>query len=186
MINFIDVVEFLSSGGNVGSPLGSMLEKVRDGTSGTFNSTGINNEEFKIMSKAAVLRCVDGLRAVERVEFESCPSIRAFARKTNSKEGALVLSVLGAYHKWSLKSKERGLVEIYRLAQRLDPSLPDPEHDEDSLSQGFRTGKTKKARDLTAKLLRDSTVVIDGWINKWNEDLINKNKVVYLNKRRTK
>lgn len=170
MINFSDVVEFLSSGGNVGSPLGSMLDRIRDGTTGS-NTTGVNNEEFKIMSKAAVLRCVDGLRAIDKVEFESCPSLRAFAKRTNSREGALVLSVLGAYHKWSLKSQERGLVEIYRLAQRLDPSLPDPEHDEGDLSQGFRTGKAKKARDLTSKLLNDSMIIMDAWINNWNESL---------------
>lgn len=146
-----------------------MLEKARDGTSGTFGNSGVNNEEFKVLARASILRCVDELRKLDLVLFESCPSIRAFAKKTNCGEGSLVLAVLAAYHKWYLKSPERGLVEIYRLMQKLDPSLPDPDHNEDSLSQSFRTGKTKKARDKTAKLLKDSLLVADTWIREWND-----------------
>ncbi len=168
LVSIVDVIEFLTSS-SVPSNLGIMLDKMRDGTSGTFSNSGINNEEFKILSRASVLRCVDGLRKLDKVEFESCPSIRAFAKKTNSGEGALVLAVMSAYHKWYLRSQERGLVEIYRLMQRLDPSLPDPDHNEDSLSQSFRVGKTKKARDKSSKLLKDSLLVVDTWINQWNE-----------------
>lgn len=184
-INFTDIIEFLSSGGNISSPLGSMLDKIRDGTSGV-GSSGVNNEEFNILSKAAILKCVDGLRKIDQIKFESCPSIRAFAKKTNSGEGSLVLSVLASYHKWHLRSEERGLVEVYRLMQKLDPSLPEPDHDEDSLSQSFRTGKTKKARDGASKLLKDSILVIDTWIKEWNECVKrdNRSNVTYLSDRK--
>lgn len=172
LINFQDLIEFLTSTGNVSSSLGTQLERMKDGTSGTFTHTGVNNEEFRLLSKASILRCVDGLRSVERIEFESCPSLRAFAKRVNASEGPLVLAVIGAYHKWYLKSEMRGLVEVYRVMQRLDPSLPEPDHSEDSLSQSFRTGKTKKARDKASKLLKDSLLAIDSWINKWNEQVV--------------
>lgn len=175
MVTYTDVVEFLS-GSSVPSPLGSMLDKIRDGTSG-IHSSGKNNEEYRILSQAQVLRCVDNLRNIDKIEFENCPSIKAFAKKTECGEGALVLAVLGSYHRWFTKSEMRGLVEIYRLCQKLDSSLPEPYSSEVDTTQGFRTGKTKKARDLAAKLLKDSMLVIDTWVKEWNKE---ERKVRYL------
>lgn len=184
LINIIDIIEFLTGSGNVPSPIGPMLEKVRDGTSGTFGNSGKNNEEYRILAKASILRCVDGLRKIEKIDFESCPSLRAFAKKTNVIEGSLVLAVISAYHQWYLKSEERGLVEVYRLMQKLDPTLPDPSHDEESLHQSFRLGKTRKAREKSAKLLKDSLLVVDAWINKWNDREIEHSKKNRKNVRR--
>lgn len=168
-VSFEEVCAFLVGSGPP-SATGPVLEKVRDGTTGIAGN-GKNNTEFTIIAEAGVLGVVDALRNLPKIDFEKCPNLRKFARKTDCGEGALALAVVGAYSSWNLRSEERGLVEVYRLLQKLDGSLKEPEHSQTELSRAFVLGEgtAVQARDLASRLLKDSLIAVDGWINRHNE-----------------
>lgn len=171
-VSFEEICAFLVGSGPP-SATGPQLEKVRDGTSG-ISGNGKNNADYQLIADAGILGVVDSLRKLARVDFEKCPSLRKFAKKTDCGEGALVLAVVTAYSSWHLKSQERGLVEVYRLMQKLDSSLKEPEHSETELSRAFSLGKEAgsdavHARDAASRLLKDSLLALDGWINRHNE-----------------
>lgn len=171
MISFTELIEYLSSSSpnNIASPLGSMLDKLRDGIY-FVNRPTENNEELKLLSKAPVLDCIDTLKNVHKIEFESVPDLKLFAKKAQVGEGALALAVVGSYYQWASKSEQRGLVEVYRLLQKMDSSLPSPEDSDESLAQSFRSGKggSVKARDKSAKILADSELTLYSWVAIFN------------------
>lgn len=172
IVSFSEIVEYLSSTSpnNIASPLGGMLEKLKNGVY-FVNRPTENNEELKLLSKSSVLKCIDELKKVEKVDFENVPELRFFCRGNKIVEGPLVLAVVGAYHRWSTKSEQRGLVEVYRLLQTLDDKLPDPDIEEEELVQSFRLGKGKiiKARDLSSKILADSELALHTFVQVYNK-----------------
>jgi hypothetical protein len=146
-----------------------MLEKMKDGAYFVTNS-GINNEEFKLLAKAHILDCVDKLRSKKKIDFETVEDLSTFAKKIKMGEGPIALAVTGVYHVWATRSQQRGLVEVYRFMQKMDSTLPEPNHmDEEMLVNAFRTGKEKKARDKSARLLADSELAIYTWIQLYNK-----------------
>lgn len=165
-INIQDLLEYITGIG-MPSALGPMLDKIRDGTSGTF-SVGVNHQELRLLSSGQILSCIDKLRSIKRIDFEEVPDLHKFAKSTGCGEGALAISILSAYHKWSTKSSERGLVEVFRLMQSLLPSLEESNHGEDELVQAFRTGKSKTIRKKAANILADAMLVAETWIIIWN------------------
>jgi hypothetical protein len=124
--------------------------------------------EGRIFARARVLNCIDGLARLVRIGFCPCPDVEAFDRGSKTGQGSIVVSVLRAHEEWRLQSEERGLAAVYEWMRTVQPWLPMPVHDEDSVVQAFRVGKAKVCRRRAAMLVADSLLVMTAWVELWN------------------
>ncbi len=167
-----DVLEHLSSETMVGSSFGAQLERARDGTTGGGDYAQARGAvEERLLSRAAVLRCVDGLQEAVCLSRhgEACVDVRRFAVRVKMGEGAAVVAVLRAYQPWATSSSERGLVAVYEWMRAHSATLPALDiGSEASPAQAFRIGRCKRQRALAAAILADAEVALHAWVESWN------------------
>ena len=167
-----DVLELLSSDTTVGSSLGAMLERARDGTSGSIDyirARGIAEE--RLLARAPIIRCIDALVRTPNIwgKGEACCSVRKFAVRSKMLEGAAVVGVLRAYLPWQSRRGEKGLAYVYAWMLERQPSLGELDlGKEESAEMAFRVGRCRRQRTQAAEMLADAEVALHGWVSVWN------------------
>ncbi len=175
-----DVLEYLSSRTQVPSSLGSQLEELKYGTSGTGGGGG--DAEQAMLNRANLATCVAELEKQQHVKFACTDILPQFARKIRARPGAVAVAVVRAYQPWHcdpdanrpagsekigvIRGPDRGLAEVYDWMREIDTSqkpvtgVPTAEL--------FRDGLAKQAKILAAQMLADAEIVVTEWVTLWN------------------
>lgn len=172
-VSLSDVLSFLSSDAQSPSTFGGDLERARDGIVGIQDYVRQQAKaEEQILSRAAVIRCVDALIANSNLSDigAPCGDIRRFASKCKIRDGAAVVAVLRRYQPWATSWPESGLVAVYEWMRSQSKQLPPVDlSGESTAAQAFRVGKANRARSASAKLVADAITAISLWVERWNK-----------------
>lgn len=163
-----EVLSHLMTRSMVPSPLGSMLARMRDGvTGGTHSPVAVSDSMHRrLLSQAAVLRCVEALVGVERFGNSFCKRLRDAAKETGHGEGYVVVAVMRAYQQWSNLSVERAYAAVAHWAH-MEENQPDDET-ADKLAESFRIGKRSAVRARAKGLEAECRMMLTSWVKDWN------------------
>lgn len=125
--------------------------------------------ENRMLRDAGVIRCLDAFACVER--FKGAENLKRVQRAVKAPQGAIATQCLRVYEPWRLLSQERALAAVYAWASVLLPDMfPPVKHDD--LAQGFREGKSTKARTKAADLYADCYLALAEHVVLWNRKQI--------------
>ena len=127
--------------------------------------------ESQILENISVAKCLDALAQVQQAHIlKDRPALAKLHKLVPERtQGELVVQCLRAYEEWRLKSEERALAAVYAWAGTHAPlAFPPVSHEEDTLTQAFRVGAAKRARQKASELYADCYLVIAEWVVQWN------------------
>ncbi len=175
-----DVLEYLASRTQVPSSLGSQLEELKYGTSGTGGGGG--DAEQAMLNRANLANCVDELSKQQHVKFACTDVLPQFARKIRARPGAVAVAVVRAYQPWHcdpdanrpagsekigvIRGPDRGMAEVYDWMGTMDRSQKSP--GTAPTAELFREGTAKSAKIIAAQMLADAEIVVTEWVALWN------------------
>lgn len=176
MIDIEHILDSLvSSGGYAPSSMGHQLERMQLGISVPSDTFRARDEsENAMLRQAVLLRTISEFSA--RKEFrERYETLKKIQRGTRPEmeQGRIAIAILRAYHERATRSKERGLVEVYRiiggLALDVVPAPPASARDVDDVVQAFREGTAKRARAISAEAYADSYLALAQFLRVQNK-----------------
>jgi hypothetical protein len=166
-----DVLSHLTTRSMVPSPLGAMLAMMRDGVSGGRGSPSeiSDRQHQRMLSQAAIIRCVEGVLAVDRFDADFQKDLHNAASATGRGEGYIVVSVMRAFQQWSLISTERAYAAVWCWLQRESGSQGHGDPTADRLAELFRLDQAKNARGRAKGLEQDCRTILGAWVSSWNK-----------------
>lgn len=171
-ITYDEVRSFMASRTQVGSPLGAMLDRMRDGLApGSLGNWKVaqEREEVRRLQSASLIRCVDDLVARDTIAFVWAPDIRKYAKRAHLGEGEMAVRVLQAFEPWGSQWPEKGLAEAYLWLCSVDKRLSRVANDNgDEPAMAFRNGTAREARKIASSVVADAHVCLYSWVGLWD------------------